>query len=154
MARRRRNMDSKEVGLVMGLTVGRYFFGSDDLHYGFWPDDLEVKPGHIKQAQENHAQLILQTIPAGVKTILDVGCGAGALAQRLLDTGYDVEAVSPSGLLTAQARALLGSACPIIEAPFEQAPLPRRWRKGTDSGRTPLGSVSGSLGPLPVGECA
>jgi hypothetical protein len=41
---RKKAMDSREVGLVMGLAAGKYFFGSDDLHYGLWTDDLPVKP--------------------------------------------------------------------------------------------------------------
>ncbi len=120
MARKKRNMDSREVGLVMGLIFGRYFFHTDDLHYGLWPDDLDISPDNIKQAQENHSDLILSNIPAGVRTILDVGCGAGALAKRLLENGYEVEGVSPSSILTEQAHKTVGPDFKIYSTPFEQ----------------------------------
>ncbi len=122
MAKKKKAMNSREVGLVMGLTFGKYFFDSDDLHYGLWPDDLPVRPENLRQAQDNHAQRILGAIPPGVRRILDVGCGAGALARRLLDKGYEVDCVSPSGPLTAEARKRLGPDCRILEMPFEQVP--------------------------------
>jgi SAM-dependent methyltransferase len=116
---KKKAMDSREVGLVMGLAAGKYFFGSDDLHYGLWTDGLAVKPENIRKAQDQHSQLLLDTIPADVKTILDVGCGAGAMAKRLVDRGYTVTCVSPSGPLTAEARKKLGPDVPILEMPFE-----------------------------------
>ncbi len=120
-------MDSREVGLVMGLIAGRYVFQSEDLHYGFWPDELPVTPDHLKQAQDLHSQLILSNIPDGVESILDVGCGAGGLAKRLIDKGYAVDCVSPSGLLTTEAQKLLGDACTIVQGPFETIELNRTY---------------------------
>ncbi len=125
--KKKKNMNSKETGLVIGLTVGQYLFDSDDLHYGFWPDDLEIRPEHIKQAQDHHSELIVSTIPKEVHTILDVGCGAGALAKRLLDRGYQADCVSPSGLLTEHARKVIGPAATIIEMPFEQVELQKQY---------------------------
>lgn len=124
---KKKAMDSREVGLVMGLAAGKYFFGSDDLHYGLWTDDLTVKPENIRKAQDQHSSLLLGAIPADVKTILDVGCGAGALARRLVDKGYVVECVSPSGPLTAEARKKLGTDCPIFEVPFEAVETTKKY---------------------------
>ena len=125
--RKKKAMDSREVGLVMGLAAGKYFFGSDDLHYGLWTDDLPVKPENIRKAQDQHSKLLLDAIPQDVKTILDVGCGAGALAKRLVEKGYNVECVSPSGPLTAEARKTLGTDCPIFEMPFEAVETTKKY---------------------------
>jgi SAM-dependent methyltransferase len=112
-------MDSKEVGLVIGLIVGRYLLKSDDLHYGYWPEGLAVEIANWPKAQAHHSELILSHIPAGVKTILDVGCGAGAFSQKLVRHGYKVESVSPSPLLAQEARKRLGDDCRIYETKFE-----------------------------------
>ncbi len=124
---KKKAMDSREVGLVMGLAAGKYFFGSDDLHYGLWTDDLPVIPDNIRKAQDQHSALLLKTIPQDVKHILDVGCGAGALAKRLVDQGYDVECVSPSGPLTAEARKKLGTDFCIYEMPFEAVETDKKY---------------------------
>ena len=116
----RKKMDSREVGLVVGLIFARYFLHTDDLHYGFWPDDLPVTPDNLQIAQEHHSDLILSAIPEGVQTILDVGCGGGALARRLLDRGYQVDGVSPSGPLTAHAKQRVGNESTIFESKFEE----------------------------------
>ncbi len=124
---KKKAMDSREVGLVMGLIAGKYFFGSDDLHYGLWTDDLPVTPENLCKAQDQHSALLLKTIPAEVKTILDVGCGAGALAKRLLEKGYEIECVSPSCLLTAEARNNLGANVPIHEAKFQDVNIEKTY---------------------------
>jgi len=124
---KKKAMDSREVGLVMGLIAGKYFFGSDDLHYGLWTDDLPVTPDNLRKAQDQHSALLLKTIPADVQTILDVGCGAGALAKRLIDKGYKVECVSPSGPLTTEARKTLGNAVTIYEAKFQDAKIEQKY---------------------------
>ena len=32
-----------EIGLEIGLVLSRFFFNTEHLHFGFWPDDLSVK---------------------------------------------------------------------------------------------------------------
>ena len=90
---------SKDAGLELGLLIAQYFFDTEHLHYGIWPEGLDVKPINIKKAQEYHSQLILDSVPEGVKTILDVGGGSGGLAQNLIQKGWDVDCVSPSEYL-------------------------------------------------------
>ena len=34
---------SPEFGLALGLVVGRFALDMQDLHYGYWTDDLEVR---------------------------------------------------------------------------------------------------------------
>lgn len=118
-AGQKKKIDSKEAGLVMGLVFGKYFFNTKDMHYGYWPEGLSVNIANLTLAQENHSNLIISNIPAGVKTILDVGCGAGSLAKRLLEKNYSIDCVSPSALLAGEALKVLGNKCGIFESKYE-----------------------------------
>lgn len=124
---RKKKIDSKEVGLVMGIILGKYLFKTDDLHYGYWTPDLKLEVSNIVHAQENHSNFIISNIPEGVKTILDVGCGVGALAKRLLAKGYQVDCVSPSMLLTREARKLTGGKCHIYESMYEDVKTDKKY---------------------------
>ena len=31
-------VSSQKIGLDIGLVIGRFFMGSEDLHYGYWPN--------------------------------------------------------------------------------------------------------------------
>jgi SAM-dependent methyltransferase len=112
--------DSKEVGLEIGLIIFKYFFHEEHLHYGYWTKDLPVDLAHLPQAQENYYSFLISQIPEGVKTILDIGCGAGRLAFKLIDLGYKVDAVSPSATLTKHTRKLLKDKSQIFECTFEE----------------------------------
>jgi MPBQ/MSBQ methyltransferase len=69
--------------------------GLERLHYGLWePDDEWSLPG-VRKAQARYEDYLMRLIPAGVKTILDVGCGTGVMAERLTRLGYTVEGLSP-----------------------------------------------------------
>ena len=37
-----KKISSKEVGLEIGLVLSEFFFKTEHLHFGFWPDDLEI----------------------------------------------------------------------------------------------------------------
>ena len=87
---------SKELGLVAGRALGKFFCKTEDLHFGLWTDDLEPVVDNFKAAQENYSRHLIDHIPTGVKTILDVGSGGGNLAAALLAEGYSVDCVSPS----------------------------------------------------------
>lgn len=112
-------VDSREVGLVAGLNVMRFFLGTRDLHYGLWGDDLEVEVKNLPLAQKRYSEFLLGHIPDGVERVLDVGCGAGGVATELLARGYRVEGVSPSPLLSAAARRQAGDDFVIHEGRFE-----------------------------------
>jgi len=69
--------------------------GLEHLHYGLWePEDERSLPG-VRKAQARYANYLMTLIPAGVKTILDVGCGTGVMAAHLTQLGYTVEGLSP-----------------------------------------------------------
>lgn len=121
MAKKRKNykVDSKEVGLELGLRVYKFFLKSEYLHYGYFKDGLEADVANLRQAQENYAELIFSHIPEGVKSILDVGCGSGKTAQQLVARGYSVDVVSPGQILTAYARKMLGDSVGFFQCRFE-----------------------------------
>jgi len=121
------DLASHEFGLALGLVVGRYAFKMQDLHYGYWTDDLPVEIQNIAAAQARYTEFLMVRIPQGVRTILDVGCGAGNTARKLLDRWYRVDCVSPNGPLTAAARELLGDRVAFFECRFEDLETDRRY---------------------------
>lgn len=69
--------------------------GLDHLHYGIWEEGETLTLENLKQAQQRYEDLIVNSIPEGVKTILDAGCGTGELSRRLKNSGFDIEGLSP-----------------------------------------------------------
>jgi len=114
-----RKVELKDVGLDIGLSIAKHFYKTEYLHYGYWEEGLSVEPANVLQAQDNYADLILSHIPEGTKTILDVGCGSGKFATKLLDAGYEVDCVSPSPFLSDYARGLFGDRAHIFECRYE-----------------------------------
>ena len=114
-----RKVELKEIGLDIGLAFSKHFYKTDYLHYGYWPENLKVEPANVLQAQENYANYILENLPKGVKSILDVGCGSGKFAEKLIENGYLVDCVSPSANLNKHVRQRLGDSIEIFESRFE-----------------------------------
>jgi len=113
------SMPSREFGLALGLILGRFCLKMDDLHYGFWTENLPVELQNLPKAQAQYTDFLLSHIPEGVETILDVGCGAGNTARKLLDRGYRVDCVSPNPFLSKWARETLGERAKFFECRFE-----------------------------------
>jgi SAM-dependent methyltransferase len=111
---------SREIGLEIAAICGKQFLKLEHLHYGYWTGDLEVDLGNLCKAQENYVDFLISHIPEDVETILDVGCGMGQIAKKLLDMGYHVDCVSPSPFLTKHARDLLGNGSKVFECYYEQ----------------------------------
>lgn len=122
-----RKIDSKEIGLDMGLLLFKNFLGTDYLHYGLFTDNLEAKITNLPQAQENYAQYLISLIPKGVSTILDVGCGSGRFAHTLIEKGYVVDCVSPESVLTDYAEELLKNKSKVIKCPFQKFESKKRY---------------------------
>ncbi len=112
-------VDSREVGLVAGLNLFNFFLGTKDLHYGLWSDDLPLTVQNLPQAQKRYSDFLIGHFPSGVKTVLDVGCGAGGVATELLSRGYQVQGVSPSPLLSEAAQNQAGDDFLIHHGRFE-----------------------------------
>jgi SAM-dependent methyltransferase len=118
---------SRELGLEIGSICGKYFFKIEHLHYGYWTGKYEVELLNLPLAQEEYANFIVSHIPKGVSSILDVGCGTGQVARRLLDMGYKVDCVSPSPYLKQRAGELLGEQSHIFECFYEDIETDNRY---------------------------
>ena len=94
------NTNSKK---VKGNRILRFYnqvLGLDRLHYGLWEHEDEFSLEGVKKAQERYERYLLNLIyfnliSSDVKTILDVGCGTGIMAENLKKSGYNVEGLSP-----------------------------------------------------------
>jgi SAM-dependent methyltransferase len=118
---------SRELGLEIGSICGRYFLRLKHLHYGYWTNGLEVNVWNLHLAQDEYVKFIVSHIPEGVKTILDVGCGTGELAETLLNMGYEVDCVSPCPFLKKQAGRLLGDRTHIYECFYEEMQTEKKY---------------------------
>jgi SAM-dependent methyltransferase len=110
----------QQVSLVAGFLAGKHFLGAHDLHYGYWIDGLEPILRNLPRAQEEYCRFLLGHIPTDARRILDVGCGAGGVAAKLIARGHQVDCVSPSASLNRQAKELLGDRASIFECKYEE----------------------------------
>ena len=110
---------SRDLGLEFGAICGKFFLGIEHLHYGYWPADLDVNINNLRIAQEKYTDFLISHIPAGAQTILDVGCGSGQTAKRLIEMGHKVACVSPNPTLNKKVRQLLGDSVRIYECRYE-----------------------------------
>jgi len=118
---------SREIGLEIGSICGKYFLKLDHLHYGYWTDGLEVDISNVHIAQENYTDFLISHIPESAKNILDVGCGTGQIARKLIVMGYKVDCVSSSHFFAGQVRELLGNSSHIFECSYEQLQTENRY---------------------------
>lgn len=86
------------VKVSTSLRLMREVLDLEHLHYGLWQGEPLDLAG-LKEAQERYAQKLADWVPAGVRTILDVGCGSGSMALRLRDRGFEVEGLAPDPYL-------------------------------------------------------
>ncbi len=104
----------------------RYFFETEYLHFGYW-DRLEPKFSNLKTAQITYADNLQKMIPAGVRTILEVGCGSGEMAKKLLAAGYQIDVVSPPSVMTSLAQEKLQDKVGFNECLFEDFESGKRY---------------------------
>ena len=90
-------MDTRELGLILGQQV----LNVDDLHYGYWSDDLEPSFANLPEAQQRYTENLLEAFPPAAETgrVLDVGCGTGNTMKALIQRGYHVDGMIPSASL-------------------------------------------------------
>ncbi|MFN5999219.1 MAG: class I SAM-dependent methyltransferase [Paracoccaceae bacterium] len=98
-----KKIDTRAVGLDVGLAFIRWLTGAENLHYGLWTG-LEVAAGNLRTAQDAYTAKLFGYLPAGPLRILDIGGGAGETAKKLLALGHSVEIVVPSPFLAARCR--------------------------------------------------
>lgn len=97
-------IDTRAVGLDVGLAFIRWLTGAENLHYGLWTG-LAVTAGNLRAAQDAYTARLFGFLPEGRLRILDIGGGAGETAKKLLALGHSVEIVVPSAFLAARCRA-------------------------------------------------
>lgn len=119
MKKRQKKVDSKEVGLDVGLMFMKFFLKTEYLHYGYFTSDISIDIANLKTAQERYFDLLKDHIPENVNSILDVGCGSGKTAEELLKLGYTVDCVSPGKILTEYAVEKLEGKVQMFPAKFE-----------------------------------
>ena len=88
-------MGSRELGLVLTQQI----LGVDDLHYGLWDDDLELKLSNLGIAQQRYSDNMIAAMPSpqpGPVTVLDIGCGTGHVLAQLLSRGYAADGLVPA----------------------------------------------------------
>ncbi len=119
-------MHSRELGLVLAQQI----LGVDDLHYGLWDADLDLKLTNLGVAQQRYTDMLIGTLPParpGPVRVLDIGCGTGHLLAQLLDRGYQADGVVPAPNLAKLVRERLAkrpqSASTLFECRFEDFPV-------------------------------
>ena len=100
----REKIDSRAIGLDVGLSFINWLTGAENLHYGLW-DGLEVTAGNLRAAQDAYTTKLFKLLPKGKLRILDIGGGAGETARKLLELGHEVDIVVPSAFLAERCRA-------------------------------------------------
>jgi len=109
-----------------GLRFFRDVLKLESLHFGYWEGIDEVTVEGLKEAQKRYTGHLLDKIPEGVRTVLDVGAGTGEVAYALLARGYAPEAVSPDSYQ----REIFTAKCPSVPfhlSRFEDLALERRF---------------------------
>lgn len=117
----RNKLDTRSIGLDIGLAYIKWLTGAENLHYGYW-DGLAVSAANLGAAQSAYTDRLFSRLPPPPARILDIGGGAGETAKKLIALGYEVEIVVPSAFLASRCRENAPQA-KVHEAKFEDAPL-------------------------------
>lgn len=122
-------MNLKDTQLDAEALFSQVVFGHGFAHYGYWPEGKPEVPSlrALGDAQQAYFDLLAETIPAGVESILDVGSGTGSNAAALVRRGYRLECLCPSEQLNQMARTKLGDAVQVHTLRFEDFESERRF---------------------------
>ena len=120
MRRKSKKEISRDIGLEISYLLGNYFLKLEHLHYGYWTEGLAVDIANLHIAQNAYVNFITSHIPEGVKTILDVGCGAGQIDKVLIEKGYEVDCLSPSSFFNSKVKKLLNGESHLFETSYEE----------------------------------
>ena len=90
-----RSVEKTKVRVQPVLKLYLDLSGTNHLHFGLWEPNDPLDKAHFQKAQDRYLEKLIELIPKGVATILDVGCGVGGTACYLKDKGYQVTSMSP-----------------------------------------------------------
>ncbi|SIO31724.1 class I SAM-dependent methyltransferase [Vannielia litorea] len=96
-------VDTRAIGLDVGLSFMRWLTGAENLHYGLWTG-LDCAAENLGAAQAAYTEKLFGYLPEGKLRILDIGGGAGETAKKLIALGHEVEIVVPSPFLASRCR--------------------------------------------------
>ena len=94
----RRAADGKsprQVKTSFSLQFLHRIVGLEYLNFGIWSEEDPLDLAGLRRAQERLVARLFELLPPGASSVLDVGCGTGAIGERLAALGYDVEGLSP-----------------------------------------------------------
>jgi len=121
----REKIDTRAIGLDVGLSFTKWLTGAENLHYGLW-DGLDVTAGNLHTAQAAYTTKLFKLLPKGKLRVLDIGGGAGETARKLLALGHSVDIVVPSAFLASRCRENAPEAI-VHECMFEDLQLDQRF---------------------------
>ncbi len=125
---RQKKIDTRAIGLDIGLAFSRFLTGRENLHYGLWDQDLPVCAANVGQAQEAYTEKLFGLLPADKSLcILDIGGGAGETAKKLVALGHQVDIVIPSAFLAERCRENAGPSAKVHESTFEDFTTDQRF---------------------------
>jgi SAM-dependent methyltransferase len=78
-----------------GLRIYQDVFELERMHYGMWQPDEGLSYDNLKAAQQRYETFLIEHVPEGASSILDVGCGTGVMTRVLLAAGFEAEGLSP-----------------------------------------------------------
>lgn len=99
----KQKIDTRAIGLDVGLSLMKWLTGAENLHYGLW-DGLTPSAQNLGAAQAAYTDKLFSYLPDGPLRILDIGGGAGETARKLVALGHSVEIVVPSAFLAQRCR--------------------------------------------------
>jgi MPBQ/MSBQ methyltransferase len=84
-------------GIDFQLWFATHVLGLRSLHYGYWddPENTTLDLDEVRKAQIRYTDYLVSSMPSGLHTVLDVGCGVGCNSRALAAKGYKVTALSP-----------------------------------------------------------
>lgn len=121
----REKIDTRAIGLDVGLSFINWLTGAENLHYGLW-DGLDVTAGNLRAAQDAYTAKLFELLPKGKLRILDIGGGAGVTARKLLELGHTVDIVVPSAFLADRCR-VNAPAATVHECMFEDLQVDQKF---------------------------
>lgn len=98
-----KKIDTRAIGLDVGMRFARWLTGAEHLHYGLWTG-LEANAGNVGRAQAAYTKKLLGLFPGASLRVLDVGGGAGETAGEMCELGHTVDIVTPSAMLAERCR--------------------------------------------------